>query len=617
MPRRPRDAVVLTESERNALTTWTRSRNCPQALVLRARIVLACEQDLTNTAVAARLGTSVDTVRTWRSRFVAERLDGLAERPRPGRPPVVMDDTITQVVVRTLSRPPSGRRWSTRAMAEAVGLSQTKVSRIWRTYRIQAHPERPNLPPDTGGSLPFRVRDLVGLHLAPPLRVLALAADDHASPLKDHFATTSTASKRSAEARDLLAVANAFASIKGHEADDAPLPRSALRDFLERIHRSVPVPIAVHLIVDGVDPSAQAAIDSWIEAHPRFRLHAVTPTGSWIDDIDVLLSRSPLTGDNVLGFATSIEGLRDDIRRWCGEWTPSAPPFTWIKSRRTLWNGDRRQPGVINDSKRVKSPGAHRPEIDQNQVPEGTAPGSPRIADKVARLVREALATGQFTPGERVKEAPLATRLGVSRGPVREALRVLAEEGMLERLPNRGAAVPQVSATNVLDLYAVRAYLGGLLMRRIATLPRSALRPVSIALAEVRAVADHGDHPRIGEADLLFQDAIARTAQLPQAGRTFERLTMRLRMFNAILQLDWAEAVDLIARENIGLYEAIRSGDADEAARRWRIKVERSVRYMVAQLPQGHFDPNLWATIAGKPGTEPGTAPRKQHSRPG
>lgn len=593
MARRPSEAVVLTDSERTTLMAWTRSRNCPQALVLRARIVLACERAVTNTAVAAHLGTSVDTVRTWRSRFVAERLDGLAERPRPGRPPVVMNDAITQVIVRTLGPPPNGRRWSTRAMAEAVGLSQTKVSRIWRAYRIQSDPRSGDLPPDAGRSLPFQVRDLVGLHLAPPLRVLAVAADAHAGPLKERAPTTSTTSKRSAAARDLLAVANAFASIKGDEAGDAPVPPAPLRDFLERLHRSVPARMAVHLLVDGVDSAAHEVVDTWLEGHPRFRRHDVAPAGAWLDEIDVLLSRSPLTDDKVLGIATSVDSLREAVRDWSSGWTPAAEPFSWIKSRRALWSDGRDEPGDIKDSKAGNG--------SEGQAPDAGVSGPTRIADEVAQLVREALANGQFKPGERVKEAPLATRLGVSRGPVREALRVLAEEGMLELLPNRGAAVPQVSAINILDLYAVRAYLGGLLMRRIATLPRSALRPVSTALAEVRVVAGHGDHARIGEADLLFQDVIARTAQLPQAGRTFERLTMRLRMFNAILRLDWAEAVDLIARENIGLHEAIRSGDADEAARRWRIKVERSVRYMVAQLPQDQFDADLWATIAGRP----------------
>lgn len=595
MARRPRDPVVLTDGERTTLTAWTRSRHCPQALVLRARIVLACEQEVTNTAVAERVGTSVDTVRTWRSRFLAEGLDGLAERPRPGRPPVVTDDTVTQAIVGTLDPPPTGRRWSTRAMAEAVGLSQTKVSQIWRTYRIRSNPN--NVPQHAGSSPLLQVRDLVGLHIAPPLRVLAVAAEVHAAPVNVDSPASPTTSKRSAAARDLFAVANAFASIKGDYAGETP--GSALRDFLDHLHRSVPAGVAVHLIVAGLDTLSHQSLDLWLREHPRFHVHEAAPSPAWIDDIDILLSRSPLSHDSVLGFATSIDELREDVRGWLNTWTPSTQPFSWIKSRRSLWSTQDEVRGTKN-SKSGKNLEAPSVEAEESEASQGAA-GSPRIADKVAHLVREALANGQFKPGERVKEAPLATRLEVSRGPVREALRVLAEEGMLELLPNRGAAVPQISATNILDLYAVRAYLGGLLMRRVATLPRSALRPVSTALAEVRVVAGHGDHPRIGEADLLFQDAIARTAQLPQAGRTFEHLTMRLRMFNAILQLDWAEAVDLIARENIGLYEAIRSGDADEAARRWRIKVERSVRYMVAQLPQDHFDPALWSTIAGRP----------------
>jgi hypothetical protein len=84
---RPRGAVVLTEDERAALLMWTRSRTCSQARALRARIVLACADEPTNTAVARRLGVSRDMVGTWRARFLAERLDGLDERPRPGRPP--------------------------------------------------------------------------------------------------------------------------------------------------------------------------------------------------------------------------------------------------------------------------------------------------------------------------------------------------------------------------------------------------------------------------------------------------------------------------------------------------------------------------------------------------
>ncbi|WP_344679469.1 GntR family transcriptional regulator [Saccharopolyspora taberi] len=611
MARRSRDAVVLTDSERATLVSWTRSRNRSHAQVLRARIVLACEREATNTAVAEQLGVSVDMVRTWRSRFAAERLDGLAERPRPGRPPAIDDDTVAEVLVGTLAPPPGGRRWSTRSMAEAVGLSQTRVSRIWRAYGIQSRPGHSALREGAGRTLPVRVRDVVGLFLSPPTRVLAVAADDHAVSLREPAATTP---RKSAETRELFAVANAFALVRGGaNAPDQRAESTSLRAFLERLDRGVPAGMAVHLLVDGLSATARDTVETWLEGHPRFHQHAVAPNGSWIDEIDFLLAHNPLPSENVLGFAASLASLRDDVHSWCGTWTPRSQPFSWTKSPRALWSGDRDYQGLINDSNLDDEPVARRRGAEEHNDALGTSPGTPRIADQVARLVREALASGQFKPGERVKEAPLANRLGVSRGPVREALRVLAEEGMLERLPNRGAAVPDVTATNVLDLYAVRAYLGGLLMRRTALLPRSALRPVSTALAEVRVVAGHGDHARIGEADLVFQDAIARTARLPQAGRVFERLTMRLRMFNAILQLDWAEAVDLIAREDIGLYEAIRGGDANEAARRWRVKVERSVRYMVAQLPQDHFDPNLWVTIAGKPEPRPGD-PRSPQS---
>ncbi|GAA0528487.1 hypothetical protein GCM10011581_31390 [Saccharopolyspora subtropica] len=94
---------------------------------------------------------------------------------------------------------------------------------------------------------------------------------------------------------------------------------------------------------------------------------------------------------------------------------------------------------------------------------------------------------------------------------------------------------------------------------------------------------------------------------MSQTGLMFQRLTMRLRMFIAILHLDYGgAAVDLIARANAGIFEAIRNGDGDDAARRWRVKVERSVRYMAARLPDDHFDPDLWGTIAGRAAPEPG-----------
>ncbi|WP_017975436.1 GntR family transcriptional regulator [Actinopolyspora halophila] len=615
-----RNAVILTDSERATLVSWTRSRNRSRAAVLRAQIVLACEQEATNTAVAGELGVSVDTVRKWRRRFIAERLDGLTERHRSGRPPSTGEDTITQVLVRLLGPAPTGRRWSTRAMASAVGTSQKAVSRIWRKYRIQPTQRTP-VPEHAGRArLPLRIHDVAGLFLDPPTRVLAVTADADA-PSPQQQPTTATMHRRTAEARELFAVANAFSEVNnGTQQHDRAADDTRLRAFLDSLDRSVPARMTIHLLVDGPSSTEHGTTGQRPGEHSRLRWHTVPPQGSWLDEVDVLLAHNPLpSNEYVLGFGASLAGLREELRTWCDTWNPPGPPFSWTKSPRSLWRGDHDYRGLTNDSNSGNAPRVRTPETD-GQRPHGdtqaSTSGTTRVADHVAQLVREALAGGRFKPGERIKEAPLANRLGVSRGPVREALRVLGEEGMLELLPNRGAAVPHMSTTSILDLYASRASLGGLLMRRMAMHPRSSLGAVSSALAEVQHVARNNDHARIGEADLHFQDTIARTANLPQTGVIFERLSMRLRMFNAVLRLDWAEAMDLIAHENSGIHDAIRNGDGNEAARRWRVKIERSVRYMVAQLPQDHFDLNLWVTIAGKPDPRPGD-PRNAHAGAG
>ncbi|WP_438828144.1 helix-turn-helix domain-containing protein [Streptomyces mirabilis] len=90
------------------LERWTRRASSAQALALRARIVLACAGPPI-VAVARELRVTADTVRKWRRRFIAERLDGLADEPRPGRPPTISVDQVEAAVVTTLEQLPSLR----------------------------------------------------------------------------------------------------------------------------------------------------------------------------------------------------------------------------------------------------------------------------------------------------------------------------------------------------------------------------------------------------------------------------------------------------------------------------------------------------------------------------
>ena len=160
--------LVLSEDERRMLENWAKRRSTAQGLALRARIVLACAEGRSNTAVAARLGVRRATVRKWRARFLAGRLDGLGDEPRPGVPRTITDGQVEEVVVRTLEEIPEGAtHWSKRELARQVGISPTSVHRIWRAFGLQPwRTEDFKISPDP--LLIDKIRDVVGLYLAPP-----------------------------------------------------------------------------------------------------------------------------------------------------------------------------------------------------------------------------------------------------------------------------------------------------------------------------------------------------------------------------------------------------------------------------------------------------------------
>src|SRR5215211_5908982 len=175
---RPKAPLILTDEERATLIRWSRRAKSSQALALRCRIVLACATGATNKQVAAELGVSLPTVGKWRSRFVARRLEGLVDEPRPGAPRKLTDEHIERVIVTTLETTPTdATHWSTRSLARALGLNQTAVSRIWRAFGLKPHlTEAFKLSTDP--QFIDKVRDIVGLYLNPPQAALVLCVDE-------------------------------------------------------------------------------------------------------------------------------------------------------------------------------------------------------------------------------------------------------------------------------------------------------------------------------------------------------------------------------------------------------------------------------------------------------
>ena len=175
---RPIPDLAVTESEREGLDRWGRRPTTAQALAQRARIILACAEGKTNTAVAAELGITKQMVGKWRTRFVEQRLDGLLDEPRPGAPRQISDADVERVITLTLeTKPDDATHWSTRSLAGKSGMSQSAVSRIWRAFALQPHrTETYKLSKDP--LFIEKVRDIVGLYMSPPDKALVLCVDE-------------------------------------------------------------------------------------------------------------------------------------------------------------------------------------------------------------------------------------------------------------------------------------------------------------------------------------------------------------------------------------------------------------------------------------------------------
>lgn len=269
---------MLTDDERETLARWARRRTSSQALALRCRIVLESATGATNKDVADRLGVEAHTVSRWRARFVRDRLEGLTDEPRPGGPRKITDDQVEEVVVKTLeATPKDATHWSTRSMAKEVGLSQSAVSRIWRTFGLKPHlADTFKLSKDP--QFIEKVRDVVGLYLAPPEHALVLCVDEKTQiqaldrsapvlPMMPGMPERRTHNYVRGGVTTLFAALNtATGAVIGqihrrHRAVE-------FRKFLVRIDKEVPDGLDVHLICDNASTHKTPAVQRWLAAHP-------------------------------------------------------------------------------------------------------------------------------------------------------------------------------------------------------------------------------------------------------------------------------------------------------------------------------------------------------------
>jgi transposase len=351
--------LVLSEQEREQLQAWARRRTSAQALAQRARIVLAAAAGLSNTEIAEQLSVSRGTAARWRSRFAAQRLDGLLDEPRPGRPRTVTDAQVEQVIVRTLeTTPKDATHWSTRSLAAELGLSQSAVSRIWRAFGLQPH-RQDTWKLSRDPQFIDKVRDVVGLYLDPPERAVVLCVDvksqiqalDRTAPVLPMLPGTPQRASHDYRRYGTSSLYAALDIASGKVIGSLHARHRALefKKFLQRLESEVPAELEVHLILDNASTHKTAAIKNWLAAHPRFVLHFTPTSSSWLNLVERWFAE--LTTKKLRrGTHRSVRELNADIRAWIESWNENPRPFVWTKTADEILDSISRYCKRINDS---------------------------------------------------------------------------------------------------------------------------------------------------------------------------------------------------------------------------------------------------------------------------
>ena len=341
--------IVLSEVEREQLESWTRRRTSAQALAQRSRIVLLSADGLTNTEIAQRLGVGRPMVTKWRSRFAADRLDGLVDEPRPGQPRTVSNAQVEEVITKTLqSTPKDATHWSTRSMAADVGLTQSAVHRIWRAFGLQPHRQDVwKLSKDP--QFVAKVRDVVGLYLNPPERAVVLCVDeksqiqalDRTAPILPMLPGVPERATHDYKRHGTSSLYAALDITTGQVIGSLHARHRAIefKKFLQTIDGEVPADLDVHLILDNASSHKTPTIKKWLTAHPRFVVHFTPTSSSWLNLVERWFGE--LTTKKLRrGTHRSVRALNTDVRDWittCNETpSPSSGPSPPTKSSNPL-----------------------------------------------------------------------------------------------------------------------------------------------------------------------------------------------------------------------------------------------------------------------------------------
>ena len=335
----PVSPLPLQDTDRQQVRQWLSAFGTPQQVVLRCRIVLAATEGESDNAIAQRLQINRKTVTLWRTRCLHQGLKSLWEiAPGRGRKPTYGPEKVQAIVDTTLRIKPKGRtQWSCRSLAARQGISKSTVSNIWRGHNLKPHRVQTfKLARDP--RFLEKWTDVVGLYLNPPEQAIVLCGDEKSQiqaldrtqpglPMKKGRCGTMTHDYKRHGTTTLFAALELLQGKVIGQCYKRHRHQEFLR-FLRQLDQEFPADLSLHLVMDNYGTHKTAEVRTWLKRHPRFVLHFVPTSSSWLNLVERWFRE--LTTECVRrGVFFSVADLERAIVEFLTAWNEEPKPFVW------------------------------------------------------------------------------------------------------------------------------------------------------------------------------------------------------------------------------------------------------------------------------------------------
>lgn len=338
--------VTVTQTQRELLESYSRSRSLPHALANRAKIILLAEQGLSNTVIANQLGISNPTVALWCKRFITEGIDGLYDLPSGGRPRTYDDDQVAALIKKALDeRPADSTHWSVRTLSEQTGISKSTVHRYFKLFGLQPHRTQ-DFKLSTDPFFVEKVRDIVGLYLNPPEHAMVLCVDEKSQiqalersqpvlPMGLGYVEGVTSNYFRHGTTTLFAALDiTHGTVLGQ--CKARHRHQEFLSFLRHIEKNVPTELDIHLVMDNYATHKHPKVRAWLARRPRFHVHFTPTYASWLNQVErwfgIISQRAIKRGS-----FTSVKELIARIEHFIEHYNKKPTPFAWTATADSIF----------------------------------------------------------------------------------------------------------------------------------------------------------------------------------------------------------------------------------------------------------------------------------------